>query len=322
MLLRQNPDQVVDVADWAPEEAVYPEGSRTKSTFISPPVPEFAGLKPDHRYLFKLSADRYPTQFWAEIIAYRIGAFIGIPVPPAFVALNSREQVFGALIEWFYSDQAAGDGFNRYVSGGQYMRRMINGYDIVKGTQHNFQSVWDLCRAFHIGTHLIEPPLRHWSGVMLFDALIGNQDRHQDNWGFVWQFNRAVGKKMLARFAPAFDNGTSLGHEILEERLGVAMQPDRLDRYVLRGRHHMRWALADQVQAGHFEMITKLTEKWPKTKQHMASLLAYDPAKLEAELGDLVAFPVPAPYALSADRLRWVCALLRARRDHLLAVLS
>lgn len=322
MPFSQTPDQLIDVANWATDELVYPEGSRPKATFTSPPVPPFIFVRPKHRYLFKQSAERYPAQFWAEVMAYRIGTFVGVPVPPSFVSFDSNRSVYGALIEWFYSDSVSSYSFDRYVSGGQYMRRMIPGYDIVRGEQHNFESVHELCRGFSIAGHLVDAPLTYWAKVLLFDALIGNQDRHQDNWGILWRVSRSSVKRMEGRFAPAFDNGTSLGHEITEENLTKAIQADSLNRYIRRGRHHMRWALSDTQSVGHSDMIARLVEKYPKTRQYMSSLLSYDPEDMEAELGDLVAFPVPAPYALSADRLRWVFALLRARREHLLTVLS
>ncbi len=324
--LRQSPEQLVDVTDWAGDEVVYPEGSRPKSTFISPSDPGFDFLRPAHRYLLKQSAQRYPAQFWAEIIAYRIGTFLGISVPPAFAALDRRANIYGSLIEWFYVDHIQNDGFDRYVSGGQYMRRRIPGYDMVKGKQHNFQTVFSACQRYHLAGYLTDPPLRHWAKVLLFDALIGNQDRHQDNWGLLWRYrligDRNIGEREKARFAPAFDNGTSLGHEITEKNLTVTTQAERIERYVQRGHHHMRWSLEDVKPAGHFDLIGLIAEKWPDTRQFMASLLAYSPADLEAQLSDLVAFPVPPPYSLSAERLHWVYALLRVRREHLLMVLS
>ena len=52
-----------------------------------------------HRYLYKKTFDRKgkdgnpPTifyeQFWIEIIAYKLGRFLGIEVPPTFLACRT-----------------------------------------------------------------------------------------------------------------------------------------------------------------------------------------------------------------------------------------
>jgi hypothetical protein len=50
---------------------------------------------------------------------------------------------------------------------------------------------------------------------LAFDTLIGNTDRHPDNWGLLVGLGAAPQYAM----APAFDNGTSLAYKIPEDRL-------------------------------------------------------------------------------------------------------
>lgn len=53
---------------------------------------------------FRRSKRSYPDQFWGEVVAYRVGCLLGLQVPPAFAAWNSRTGRCAALIEWFYYD--------------------------------------------------------------------------------------------------------------------------------------------------------------------------------------------------------------------------
>lgn len=71
-----------------------------------------------------------------------------------------------------------------------------------------------------------------WCDTLLFDALIGNTDRHHDNWGLLWSTAHCV------RMAPVFDNGTSLGHEIYPNKMPAFRDVRYVSRYISRGRHH------------------------------------------------------------------------------------
>lgn len=179
----QATDQPINVADWRRDEefAQYPEGARDKTLLYCPrPVP-YAFLKAGHRYLFKLSSPRYPEQFWAEIIAYRLGIQMDIDIPPAFVAYDSKTNQSGALIEWFLRPIGLLSSED-YIAGGDYCQQYIPNFDRKKGRQHNFETVSqifeDLCKK-HPSFH--ENWINYWAKAFLFDALIGNTDRHHAN---------------------------------------------------------------------------------------------------------------------------------------------
>lgn len=131
----------VDIARWFPDEEfpVYPEGARDKRRLYSPREAVHSFVVTDHRYLFKKPPGRYPDQFWAEVAAYRIGGFLGVVVPPAFVAWNSRNEECGALIEWFLD--YPGGASEHCVPGGDIMMSMDPKYDRRRGRRHNFAAV-------------------------------------------------------------------------------------------------------------------------------------------------------------------------------------
>lgn len=242
----QRPDQIIDIADWAiyGDYEVFPEGARDKSLRISPDPAPHAFCLPGHRYLFKEAIKsakkpgqpRHPDQYWAEVIAFRIGRLMGLTLPPVFVAIDSTRDEPGTINEWFMGYSPDSD--ERYSAGGDSMQRLITGYDRHKGHQHNLKTITALSRGLSIKGQLEHDWRNYWGLCLCFDALIGNTDRHQENWGLIWRDNGSTG-----RFTPYFDNGTSLGHELQPQKMGRMMRDrNELDAYLNRGQHHMRWS--------------------------------------------------------------------------------
>lgn len=263
------------------EFSPYPEGARDKYALIAPAEPNDLRIVPGHRYLMKFSNPRYPVQFWSEIIAQIIGSHIGVPVPPCFYAEDVDTGSPGSLIEWFYGEKIEGgdsnllvpiedvddadvpreapSAYSLYVPGSSYMIRRIEGYDLKTGRQHNLRHIGALITRFRQLWQIDCWP--HWARLLTFDALIGNTDRHQDNWGVLWRAD--ANGRTIPRFAPAFDNGTALLHEILEDRLHRLNSDDGISRYVLRGRHHVRWDVGDPKPVPHLDLIIQLVRQRP-----------------------------------------------------------
>ncbi len=317
----QAPNEIVKIADWEydPDHPFYPEGSRVKSLLFSPDKAPFDFIKEKHAYLFKQSRERYPTQFWAEVIAYRVGCLMGVEVPPAFVAFDSEANQFAALIEWFYVYPFSSTDQNLYISGGEYMKRLIPEYDQKKGKQHNVQTFVRFMNTVikPVGETAFDP-LLDLARIFIFDSLIGNTDRHQDNWGIVWKIKNE--EIYEARLSPAFDNGTSLGHEILDSKLENFLDLERLNSYVKRGRHHIRWTLKSPNQCGHLELIELFVEKFPQYIVPMIDCLNFNHEKLKSQIFELSEFSVNDN--LSIERCEFVVNMILKRRDLLLDILS
>jgi hypothetical protein len=304
-----------DVADWEQdaEFGVFPQGARAKDAVFAPVLPPEPVLVRGKRYLFKRSKRSYPDQFWGEVIAYRVGCLLGVPVPPAFAALNSQTGHCAALIEWFYDD-----GVERFMMGGDFLHRIQPDYDREVGTKHNLGHIEILMRAlWGIGVRVMNWR-QWWVDALVFDALIGNTDRHQDNWGLI--FKPRPGKLDACRMSPLFDNGTSLGHERFLERVRNWSDAD-LDRYVRRGTHHVKWSLTDVPAINsHAALLRHAALAWPQTIETTRNRLNFDPESLASCCADLVNLPTPVP--LSAGRMAFVQRLLKRRHQLLIETLD
>jgi hypothetical protein len=224
-------NELVDISNWEGEEEsfVYPVGAREKKLLYCPSYSSLNFLEPGHRYLFKLSAKRCPEQFWIEIFAYRLGFRMEVDVPPAFVAFDSKSNQFGALSRWFLEDSASDQKIKieKFESGGDILQGHLHNFDRKKGGKHNFLTIAQIFERDFL--NLNKEWRQSWAKIFIFDALIGNTDRHQDNWGLI------SGLDEKKRISPAFDNGTSMGYEIKEDKFDFRTSHEMaIIRYITR----------------------------------------------------------------------------------------
>ncbi len=316
----QRIDQVVNISAWQRHEEsgeAFPEGSREKTLLRAPTEELYDFVIPNHLYLFKRSRTCFPEQFWAEIIAYKIGVLIGVEVPPVFVAIDEKENKTGALIEWFLS--YPGSRPEVKASGSSYMQRLIKNYDMEKGEQHNFQAIKTLHSAFRSSKYKWDINwLEYWCKALTFDTLIGNTDRHQDNWGVIWVYENNI--LTPSRMTPVFDNGTSMGHEIFQNKFNGFDKEERISRYVSRGFHHMKWSLDDKTKLNQIDFIQRLITEYPVIRSVVADLMKFNTSKLESDIIDLTKFKVSCP--LSYERAKFTIKLLVFRKNKILSILG
>lgn len=315
----QNREEVLDVASWIPDEeyGIYPEGSRVKSLIRCPIVGQPSWLIPEHRYLFKQSRGVYPHQFWMEIAAYRIGLLTGTPVPPAYAAWNSTTNESAALIEWFYGrpDQNS----LRFVPGGNLMKAAIKDFDHKSGRQHNFGTLANFLGIFARKGWLSDDWIEQFAKMLAFDALIGNTDRHQENWGLLIRQTPSDSDQVMS-LAPAFDNGTSFGHEIQQDKFGTFRDNNKRDRYIERGTHHLKWRISDVKKRTHLDLLADILKLAPKTAENIGEICSIDLDAARDAILKLTTFDHPQP--LSVERAEFMLTLLAARKQRIAAVLE
>lgn len=321
----QKPDQIIDIADWDIHQdyEVFPVGARDKSLRVCPYPAPFSFCLPRHRYLFKEAIKsardpgkpRYPDQYWAEVIAFRIGRLMGLTLPPVFIAIDSSRNEPGTLNEWFMGYPHSGD--ERYVSGVDYMQRRIPGYDPQKGRQHNLTTIIELSRGLERGKWLSHDWQLYWGLCLCFDALIGNTDRHQENWGLIW-----TGDGLEASYTPYFDNGTSLGHELQPRKMQRMMRDtNELNGYLRRGQHHMRRAKGDEHRMPFIGGVAQYCLQFPKIKPILIEkLYNWGDDELKEMLNSLTLFDLPHPFM--QQRAEFIAFLTLTRRERLLQALE
>lgn len=150
-----------------------------------------------------------------------------------------------------------------------------------------------------------------WAETIAFDTLIGNTDRHSQNWGFLVEHLPAPNTEM----APAFDNGSSLGWQIREEDLGKYSKPDLLSEFIRKGLHHYDWRDPKDVEGGHVMLCRKMIERYSATLRELGTIASISDAEIDRILGECTAFDLPIRF--SCERADFARAQLLARRKAL-----
>lgn len=307
--IRQSPNQVVSLADWhLDDEFPYgPQGAKPKRILVCPNPPPYGFLLGGHRYLFKEPTGPWAQQVWSEVIAYELSRELGLNVPPAFLAVGPGNGSPGVLIEFFYGH--AFDPEYRFVHAVERLQGLGFAFNPDCGSLKDHTK---LCRY-----HAVPDWRAWWARTLAFDALIGNTDRHSENWGFLTLPGRSGVEYQLA---PAFDNGTSLGFIIQEADLARFTSGARLKRLVTNGRHHFGWGLGDIAGAQHARLCRTYVDNVPGFRGAMDAVLNLPDARIQGIVDWACGFDFPLPF--TPARGAFVAAQLRARRDALAAALG
>jgi hypothetical protein len=99
---------------------------------------------------------------------------------------------------------------------------------------------------------------------MVLDALIGNTDRHHENWGVLLRQGRGIS---LGEIAPSFDHASSLGRELRDHGEGRTreriLEEHRIGAYSERARGAIFWS-ADELHApSPLELVRRASREFP-----------------------------------------------------------
>ena len=196
-----------DISDWKP---LSTEQMGTK--------PKFWCLSPDgERYLFKESRS-HAGEHWSEKIASEIAGWMGLP--HAEIELATYRGKLGTISRHFLAERPGASLIHgnellleqdpTYPAGSPNFRTAQHTLNRIIGVldQRDVRVPRDFpdCARIRNGADL-------FVGYLLLDALIGNTDRHHENWAVV----RDIETRLL-ELAPTFDHASSLGRELTDQR--------------------------------------------------------------------------------------------------------
>lgn len=308
---QQPPGEVVLIGGWYPDEDSprFPLGRKPKRFLTCPGSVHQPYLVPGHRYLFKEAEGAKAQQVWSEIIAYEIGRHTGVPVPPAFAAVDEKTGTAGVLIEFFYGwpNEATPARFVHAIERFQGMGLVVD---------ENRGSLRDNIALSR--SHKVDGWDRWWAEVLAFDALIGNTDRHSENWGFL--IRRPIGGESEYSLAPAFDNGTSLAFLIRDADLGKWSKPEALERHVARGAHHYSWLGGEDGSGQHAQLCARFAKAYPSASEQMRNVIRLSDSEVDGTVEWCSRFEFPVPF--TQERAEFVSQLIKFRRKKLAEVLG
>jgi HipA-like C-terminal domain len=207
------------VFDVSAAVADRPEALGSKEKLWLTPAPTL-GLAND-LHLFKIG--RAGTgENWSEKVACEIAKALGLPC--AEYHLATCKGIKGVLSPRFLPRGSP------LILGNMLFSTADDDYDgslRYKQVRYKLLSALGIIRSFniervHLNGETSITPTDAFIGYLVFDALIGNTDRHHDNWGIM--VLRHDGRPQL-HLAPSFDHASSLGRELTDDRRTVLLEP-------------------------------------------------------------------------------------------------
>ncbi len=161
------------------------------------------------RWLFKFPREN-TGEHWSEKIAAEIAT--QPKVSHGRVQLAEFEGKRGSVTESFARNE------RELRHGNELLAKMISGYDREQRfgqSQHTLDNIRHALERVFVRSTAAERANRTFAGYLVLDAVIGNTDRHHENWGILI---RRVRRNYLGRLSPSFDHASSLGRELSDDR--------------------------------------------------------------------------------------------------------
>lgn len=192
--------------------------------------PKFWVLLGDKRWLFK-EARPGTGEDWAEKAAAEVAGAIGVRAATVELAEFAGRR---GCISLNFVDVQGGEAL---VHGNEILAMRVTGYDKSKTfrqSDHTLDNIETAIRSL-FGPERANGALTELASYMVLDALIGNSDRHHENWGLLFRV-RTVSDTPALSVAPSFDHASFLGRELRDERRNDLIVGNRIGWYVGKGR--------------------------------------------------------------------------------------
>ena len=174
-------------------------GSKEKFWYLEP------AAEPQINFLFK-----YPRpckgEHWAEKIAAEAARCLDID--HANVELAIFRDTPGSVTESFTQNRLA------LFHGNQLLELTVQDYDPEMKyyqTFHTLENIWHTLERVSIEPEGVRNAKLRFAEYLILDAVIGNTDRHHENWGL-------LDDGCQRKLAPSFDHASSLGRELSDTR--------------------------------------------------------------------------------------------------------
>jgi hypothetical protein len=208
----------------------------------------------DGRWLFKQPRQQEENiEHLAEKLAHEAASLIQLPC--ARVELAEFEGVRGSIS---LDVRSAGDVL---VHGNEIIAGRVLGYNLHKRrrtSDHTFErirlAILEVCGG------RCKEDLGQFAGYLVLDALIGNTDRHHENWALL---KREAGPTEH-RLAPSFDHASSLGREMRDERRVLLLKEKKIPEYLRKGLGAIYLEALGENPISPLELVNRLAGNAPE----------------------------------------------------------
>ena len=217
-----------NVSDW-PNKLVSTTGTRDKLVIIDPVSQEEYFLKFP---MVKENRD-YSAENWSEVIAYEVGIALG------FNVLRYELVEYNGKVGCLSKNMLSGIRNGALVEGHTILHESDTSYDPRdKHTYdlYTFDFVREALQRYAGNLHVKE-----FVRILIFDAIIGNSDRHQSNWAIISYPEELSVAAFKHKTAPIYDSGCCLGREFKESQIQSHLDDcNKFNKYIRGGKAELR----------------------------------------------------------------------------------
>jgi len=247
------PQTPYSVFEIQPEWVLEPEALGSKEKFW------YRAKDGEPESLFKFPQPN-TGQHWAEKIAAGIARLMQIPHARVELAVFQGTQ--GSASESFIK-KASG---TELVHGNEVLAGQVTGYDPQRRFRQSDHTLTNILAAID-GAYVDGAPAKVLAALgsyLVLDAVIGNTDRHHENWAFLTWTEQG---KRMAVMAPTFDHASSLGRELLDASDGKCrkrlLAEGRVGAYAEKAHGAVFWQSTDKRGVSPLELVRRAVREQP-----------------------------------------------------------
>lgn len=224
-------------------------GSKRKFWYSEPNAPQ-------DRWLFKFP--KASGEHWAEKIAAEVAKELDIRHAEVELAVLEGQQ--GSAAKSFVNTN---DGWS-LLHGNQLLFHSVSGYDRemkFHQNKHTLKNIWAALDKVFKKREDSEKYKIELATYLILDAVIGNTDRHHENWGLM--IKKELHREWRGSLAPSFDHASSLGRELKDSKRCKLIEEDEVGRYVENGHGGVYWSESESRGPSPLELVRHAYNQHP-----------------------------------------------------------
>ena len=195
-------------------------------------------------------------EHWAEKIAEQIAEVLQIDY--AKVELAEFQGKRGSASKSFASQG------KELCHGNEVLEWVVSGYDTEKRfrqSEHTLEKIFCAMDEIFVSPESARFAKIRIAEYLVLDALIGNTDRHHENWGIL---RERAGSSWHGFVAPSFDHASSLGRELQDKARDRRLSEGSVGDYVEKGHGGIYWSEDEKRGPSPLELVRRATRRYPE----------------------------------------------------------